>query len=203
MAAQPLRIFVASASEGLEVANAVCDVLRGHDRIDPRIWTEDIFKLGLTYIEALEAELSKADFAVLSLTRHDQSITRGELRMAPRDNILLSWDYSWGRLGRERTFFVFDQTHDLKIPTDLLGVLPASYEHGLGDNLHNALGAACSSLAKRIRELAGASNVHRKPAHQSFRSQCSTPPSLLCRPPPKSRRRSSHSDFPLLPRTVL
>jgi predicted nucleotide-binding protein len=49
---------------------------------------EGIFKPSLTFIESLESELAKSDFAVLTLTPDDQSISRGQLSMEPRDNVL-------------------------------------------------------------------------------------------------------------------
>jgi Predicted nucleotide-binding protein containing TIR-like domain len=55
---RPLSIFIASASEGLEVANAVRDALRGYARFDARVWKEGTFKPSMTFIEALEASNS-------------------------------------------------------------------------------------------------------------------------------------------------
>src|SRR4051794_11120455 len=99
MVAGRLRVFIASASEGLEVANAVRDTLRDHGAFDPKVWAGEKFKPGLTFIEALEVKLAEADFAVLTLTADDQSITRGHVTMAPRDNILLELGLFMGRLG--------------------------------------------------------------------------------------------------------
>jgi len=40
-----------------------------------------------------------------------------------------------------------------KIPTDLLGVNPASYERHRGQKLEEAIASACSPIAERMREL--------------------------------------------------
>jgi hypothetical protein len=150
---RPLSIFIASASEGLDVANAVRDVLRGNIGFEPRVWNESTFKPSMAFIEALEVELDQSDFAVVTLTPDDKSETRGQAHMAPRDNVLFELGLFMGRLGRERTYFVCEKNNELKIPTDLLGVSPASYERRDGQDLAEAVSMACSVMAKRMRDL--------------------------------------------------
>jgi hypothetical protein len=149
----PLNIFIASASEGLDVANAVRDALGRNIGFQPRIWNEGTFKPSMTFIEALEEELAQSDFAVLTLTPDDQTESRGKVSMAPRDNVLFELGLFMGRLGRNRTYFVCDKNQEVKIPTDLLGVEPATYEMGGGQKLEDAIAVACSPIAKRMREL--------------------------------------------------
>jgi hypothetical protein len=153
MKAQPLRVFIASASEGLEVAKAVRQALQEDESLQPILWNEGTFKPSLTFIESLESELAQSDFAVLTLTPDDQSSSRGQLRMEPRDNVLFELGLFMGRLGRERTYFVYDKGRDLKIPTDLLGVNPATYICSDQGNLLTSIRPACSLLATRMKEL--------------------------------------------------
>jgi hypothetical protein len=150
---RPLRIFIASASEGLDVANAIRDILRSNMDFEAKVWNQRTFKPSMTFIEALEAELAQSDFAVLTLTPDDQTESRGKISMTPRDNVLFELGLFMGRLGRERTYFVCDKNQDLKIPTDLLGVNPASYERRKGQKLEEAIATACSQIAQRMREL--------------------------------------------------
>jgi hypothetical protein len=152
MAHPELRVFIASASEGLDVAKAVRDTLGGYG-FKAAIWNEGTFKPSRTFIEALEAELAQSDFAVLTLTPDDYTESRGQMSMAPRDNVLFELGLFMGRLGRERTYFVYDKKQQLKIPSDLLGVNPASYEKQENQELGKAVAAACSSIAKRMKEL--------------------------------------------------
>src|SRR5512132_3487482 len=119
---RPLRIFIASASEGLDVANAIRDILGSNMDFEAKVWNQRTFKPSMTFIEALEAELAQSDFAVLTLTPDDQTESRGKISMTPRDNVLFELGLFMGRLGRERTYFVCDKNQDLKIPTDLLSV---------------------------------------------------------------------------------
>ena len=84
----PIRVFIASSSEHLDVANTIRNRLLRGGTVDPKVWNEGTFKLSKTYIESLEGELQVADFAVLTLTSDDVSIARREVRSAPRDNVL-------------------------------------------------------------------------------------------------------------------
>jgi predicted nucleotide-binding protein len=54
----------------------------------------------------------------LTLAPDDAVIARGHLSMAPRDNVLCELGLLIGRLGWERTFFVYDKIQDAKVPTD-------------------------------------------------------------------------------------
>ena len=153
MVDRPLDIFIASASEGLEVANAVRDGLRRFPHLRPRVWTQGTFAPSMTFIEALEVELDRCDFAVLALTPDDLLESRGQTSMAPRDNLLLELGLFMGRLGRDRAYFVCDKNQDLKIPTDLLGVIPATFEKREGQTFDEALAPVCSSIADRMTEL--------------------------------------------------
>ena len=103
MVDRPLDIFIASASEGLEVANAVREALGRRSHLRPRVWAEGTFTPSMTFIEAIEVELNRCDFAVLTLTPDDRLESRGRTIMAPRDNVLLELGLFMGRLGRERT----------------------------------------------------------------------------------------------------
>src|SRR5437868_4760216 len=102
---QPIRVFVASASEGLELAAAVRDELQLRQRFEASLWNAGTFKPSLFFIESLEAELAQSDFGVLTLTPDDWSFSRGQLSTAPRDNVLFELGLVMGHLGRERTYF--------------------------------------------------------------------------------------------------
>src|SRR4051812_5997355 len=90
MTVQPMRVFIASASEGLDVATFVRDELHSRYQLEAKLW-KGSFKPSLFFLESLEAELAQSDFAVLTLTPDDQSISRGQLSMAPRDNVLFGF----------------------------------------------------------------------------------------------------------------
>jgi CRP/FNR family transcriptional regulator, cyclic AMP receptor protein len=117
------RIFIASSKEALSLATAMQSAL-GNDPIGIKVWTEGIFVPGLTNIESLEAELLRADFALLILSPDDEVISRAAQATVPRDNVILELGLFAGKLGRRRAIMVYPRGVDLKLPTDLLGVNP-------------------------------------------------------------------------------
>ena len=143
-------VFVGSSSEGQAVAEAVqvnldaaCDVV---------IWSQGVFGLGEGTLESLVERLDEFDFAVLVLSADDLSLSRGEVKQSPRDNVLLELGLCIGGLGRTRTFIVYDKTSDIKLPSDLAGVTTAPYQPHASGNLQASLGAPCTRIKTAIKE---------------------------------------------------
>jgi len=147
-------VFIASSSEGLEVAKAVRALLLQElrDRAKVTLWTRE-FGLSATYIESLETASQEADFAVLVMTPDDITISRDKKKSAPRDNVVFELGLFMGCLGRERCFIVNEQRSDLKLPTDLLGVHLATINRSAGQDLKDALDAQCLLIGERIAKL--------------------------------------------------
>jgi predicted nucleotide-binding protein len=110
------------------------------------VWTDDIFTASKTAIEALETELLRADFAILVLGPDDHVFSRGRDDDAPRDNVIFELGLFMGALTRGRTFFVKPSDKTIKIPSDLVGVIPITYESAKGD-----LGEACEAIRKLVK----------------------------------------------------
>ena len=128
-----LRVFVASSSEQLQVADRIADALRVVDQADhtPQLdvcpWSEGVFTFSASYIETLEEELDRADFAVVILTADDVASSRNKEINLPRDNVVLELGLFMGRLGRRRCFFFVDGESDTKVASDLSGVKPVEF----------------------------------------------------------------------------
>jgi len=120
------RVFIGSSSEALHLAKALQAALPG-DSIEVKLWTDGIFAATLTNIEALEAELIRADFAILILSPDDEVVSRGASSPAPRDNLVAELGLFAGAIGRKRTIMVCPKGVDLKLPSDFLGVNPIKY----------------------------------------------------------------------------
>ena len=58
-----------------------------------------------------------------------------------------------GGLGRERTIVVMPRGVDLKIPTDLLGLTPITFNVGPEGDLAAAIGPVCNDFRALIRRL--------------------------------------------------
>lgn len=147
------KVFVASSSEGLNVVDAVHTLLqrtlRGTADVTP--WPSE-FQLTKAYIESLERLLDTSDFAVMVLTPDDRTASREAERASPRDNVVFELGLFFGRLGRERCFLIQRRDLDLKLPSDLLGIEPASFSMPPGQDLEGALDSACARIGNAIRD---------------------------------------------------
>lgn len=155
MNSAPLNVFIASASEGLAVANEVRKALDRRKVFAATVWNAGVFEKSLTFIESLEAALDRSDFAIITLTPDDAAVVRQQAVMAPRDNVIFELGLFMGRLGpagrlgRERTYLVYEQDLGPKIPTDLLGVDPATFKVGARTR-PQAIADVCAKLAARM-----------------------------------------------------
>ena len=146
---EPVRIFVASSSEGLDIARSLQYQLQDIGSV--RLWNEGIFGLGRTTIESLEEAVRASDIAVLVLRADDLLISRGKRTPSGRDNILFELGLFIGYLGRDRTFIAYDKSKPAKILSDLAGVAVAEFDGSLSEDLLTAVGPACTLIRKAIR----------------------------------------------------
>jgi CRP/FNR family cyclic AMP-dependent transcriptional regulator len=124
---QPV-VFIGSTVEGLPIAREI-QANFTHDPFVVKVWEKGIFNAGATPIEDLVKMVSECDFGIMVVTADDKVVSRGESYDAPRDNVIFELGLLIGAIGRERTFIVSPRRLDIKIPTDLLGVTPISYDN--------------------------------------------------------------------------
>jgi len=151
MARKRPSVFIGSSTEGLKIAKALQILL--DQACEVTIWSQGVFGLSQGTLESLVAALDQFDFAVLALTPDDLVSSRNQATAAPRDNVLFELGLFMGGLGRDRTFIVYDRTRDLKLPSDLAGVCPATFELHSSGNLQSSLGAAATRIEERIDRL--------------------------------------------------
>lgn len=144
-------VFVGSSSEGVEIAKVIQVVL--DDSCEVEIWSQGVFGLSEGTLESLVSALDRYDFAVFVLSADDLLASRGETSASPRDNVLFELGLFIGKLGRGRTFLVFDRTNPPKLPTDLNGVTAATFQPHASGNLQAAIGAACTKIEQHIKRL--------------------------------------------------
>lgn len=142
-------LFVGCSTESLPVAQAIQSAL-AHDPIEVKVWTDDTFEASSFPIVSLERELSKVDFALLVLSPDDKVVSRDTTSDAPRDNIVFELGFFMGALGHSRTFLVYPRGIDIKIPTDLAGITPLTYEQRPQCDLPSAIAPACNQLRNLI-----------------------------------------------------
>ena len=144
-------VFIGSSSEGLKIAEAI--QLNLDKTCEVTVWSQGVFGLGEGTLESLVNCLDEFDFAILVLTPDDMSTVRGKRKQTPRDNVLLELGLFIGRLGRHRTFAVYDRSSSIKIPSDLAGVSAAAYQIHRSGNLRSSLGAPCTEIKTQIASL--------------------------------------------------
>jgi predicted nucleotide-binding protein len=146
------RIFIGSSVEGLSITRAIQSCF-SHDDFHLKPWTDGVFRATSTAIEDLLREVNQSDFAILVLTADDMVISREMEMKAPRDNCIFELGLFLGALGRERTVIVRPRGADIKIPTDLLGLMPLDFKDDGPDYLAANLGPSCDSIRKLVKEM--------------------------------------------------
>jgi hypothetical protein len=144
-------VFIGSSKEGLGIAEAI-QVNLDH-ACEVTVWSQGVFGLGEGSLEALVDRLESFDFAILVLTPDDVTTSRDVTQQSPRDNVLLELGLFIGALGRKRSFIVYDRNAGLKLPSDLAGVTPATFQMHADGNLRASLGAATTLIKGSIQQL--------------------------------------------------
>ncbi|MBI1851507.1 MAG: nucleotide-binding protein, partial [Planctomycetes bacterium] len=74
----------------------------------------------------------------------------------PRDNVIFELGLFMGKLGRFRTFLVYNEDEDIKIPSDLAGVTHATFRRRETDrNIRAQVSPACTKIEDAIRQQGG------------------------------------------------
>ena len=147
------RLFIGSSVEQLELAYGVQENL-DHD-VESTVWSQGVFDLSRTAMASLIDQLDDNDFGVFVLAPDDVTTIRKAEKSTVRDNVIFELGMFIGRLGPERCFLIVPAgVEDLRLPTDLIGITPATFDPDRQDgNMVAALGSACNRLRKAIKRL--------------------------------------------------
>ena len=151
MARKRPRVFIASSSEGLEIAKAIQLELDRDCEVE--VWSQGLFSLSVSVLDSLISSLDTHDFAIIVVTPDDLVETRNRKHEAPRDNVIFELGLFMGAIGRSRTYIIHDRTKPLKLPSDLDGITKASFEPHSSGNLQAALGAPCTEVKNNISRI--------------------------------------------------
>jgi hypothetical protein len=154
---QKARVFIGSSTTGEPVARAVEQNL--NYKSETYLWPH-IFPSGKGNLESLVETAATMDFGVLILTPDDLTESKGHTMDSPRDNVLHELGLFIGRLGRERTFAVYNRDETIKLPSDLAGVTMASYPKYSGNNLSAQVSSACTPVLRAIETLGPLGHAH-------------------------------------------
>jgi predicted nucleotide-binding protein len=144
-------VFIGSSNEGLEIAKALLSNLSGCS--EPQIWTQGVFGLGQGTLEALASAATSADFAILVMTPDDFVESRGKSNHMPRDNIVFELGLFIGTLGRDRTFMVFEEDSDLKLPSDVAGITAATFRRSSQLSINASVAPAAVKIEECVKRL--------------------------------------------------
>ena len=117
-----------------------------------QLWTDGVFGASQFILTELERQVRESDFAVLVLGPDDVVESRDEISDAPRDNVIFELGLFMGALSHERTFMVIPRDCEIKIPTDLLGLIPLKYQSGDSNNFAVLLATVCDQLRHTINK---------------------------------------------------
>lgn len=146
------RIFVGSSSEKLKIAQAIANDLSADH--EPTVWNEGIFDLSKDILSGLLNRLDNSDAAIFVLAPDDLTRLRDANYETARDNVIFELGMFIGRLGRERTYFVVPRGNtSLRLPSDLLGLVAASYDPLRSDaNWSAAVAPACYQIREALEK---------------------------------------------------
>ena len=142
------RLFVGSSVEGLPVAWAIQENLEYDAEVT--VWHQGVFTPSAAVLSNLLAAADRYDFAAFVFSPDDLVLMREQLGAAVRDNVVFELGLFMGALGQSRCFYVMPRdVPSLRLPTDILGIVPLSYRSLREDaNLVAALGTACSQMRR-------------------------------------------------------
>ena len=146
-----IRVFLISSTEALDIAREVQNHF-ARDHFSTVIWTDGVFKASSYAIESLEKAVDDSDFAIAIAHPDDLTKMRGEAAFVPRDNVIFELGMFIGRLGRTRTFLLEPRDEQVKLPSDLSGLITISYRPGKLEDVPALLGPACNQIRKIINE---------------------------------------------------
>jgi hypothetical protein len=144
------KVFIASSVEGLNIAYPIQTNLQ-HDA-DVTIWSQGVFFLSVTPLDALTEVMSSSDFGIFVFSPEDEVKMRGTTSTAVRDNVIFELGLFIGKLGKRRCFIVMPDNLNFHIPTDLVGISPAKYS-GIREisEITAALGPACHEIRQAMK----------------------------------------------------
>lgn len=140
------KIFIASSVEGLDVAYPL-QVNLQHDA-DITVWSQGVFSLSVTPLDSITEALNSSDFGIFVFSPDDEAKMRGSLSAVVRDNVIFELGVFVGKLGKRRCFIVMPDNVNLHIPTDLLGITPATYS---GERDKSEMAASLGPASHQIR----------------------------------------------------
>lgn len=149
------NIFVGSSTDSLDLTYAVQNNLAHDAKVIP--WTQGVFQLTQSTLDSLIRGVDVCQYGIFIFSPSDIAEIKGEQMQIVRDNVLIEFGMFLGRHGKDRTFFIMPKNNKefFRLPTDLLGITPATYDDFDAKNppseFDSLLGPACNKIRTAIR----------------------------------------------------
>ncbi|WP_410513839.1 nucleotide-binding protein [Paenibacillus sp. BR2-3] len=154
------KVFIGSSLEAKYYVDAINESLSYTAMVTP--WTSGVFGVNRYTMEDLEQQLASNDFAVFVFAPDDVVSIRGKVFLTARDNTIFELGLFWGKLKRERVFFILPRTvpkeadgqqvEGFRLPSDLIGLTLLYYEERDDHNYAAAVSVACGKIIRCIEE---------------------------------------------------
>ena len=146
------RVFIVSSTETHLVSEVIKNCLKRHAEVVPW-YLDSVWKHGDFILQVLLEQAPKYDFAVIIFAQDDKTISRGNEAYAPRDNVIFEAGLFMAHLGHKRTFIVTPREQNLKILSDLAGLVLLSYDEPTPTSgLEGALKPVCDKICTEIKQ---------------------------------------------------
>jgi Histidine-specific methyltransferase, SAM-dependent/Predicted nucleotide-binding protein containing TIR-like domain len=145
------RIFVGSSSEAERLIRGLS--LNFGRQVNVENWATMRWAHSRSTLDGLESMFDTVDFAAFILAPDDVVTIRGKEQRVVRDNVIFELGFSFGQLGRDRTFILApgQDFADLRQPSDLFGVNPILYD--ADPKPRDAMRAAAADILETVEEL--------------------------------------------------
>lgn len=147
-----IQVFMMSSTEALHIARAIQSNFV-NDSFSVVLWSDGVFTASSYAMEILEKAVDASDFGIVIAQPDDLLSIRGVARSVPRDNVIFEIGFFMGRLGRKRTLLLEPLGENVKLPTDLSGLMTINYQHGKPEELPSSFYPLCDQIRKIINDL--------------------------------------------------
>lgn len=120
-------VIIFSSKESYSLAKKIKRLFK-KEKIVCELWGDGFFQPSTYTLQSFNNLACNYRNAIVILEADDQVISKGQMQMAPRDNVIFELGICIGQLGLNHTFFVHPD--EVKIPTDLWGITSIIFPKG-------------------------------------------------------------------------
>lgn len=139
------KIFIGSSGAGIPIAKKVKKYLSNVADCflwqDPKIW-----ETNTSTFDSLLKMASHFDFGIFVATADDLTLTKDQIVIEPRDNVILEMALFLGAMGRHKSFLLVEE--GIKLPSDFNGIYMPRFD----SKETKSIKVACSEFEDKIEE---------------------------------------------------